>query len=63
VQTLRTDWSVILDRYSVDYIVYNRDEALANVLATQPQWTCVYQDPVAVIYVRDYTGVSRCGRS
>ena len=53
VQTLRPDWKAVLDEYKVDYIVYNRGEALANVLATQPEWTLVYQDSVAVIYVRN----------
>jgi hypothetical protein len=52
VQTLRPDWKQILDKYQVDYIVYNKGEALANVLATQPDWSLVYQDDVAVIYVR-----------
>ena len=35
----------------VDYVVYNKGEALANVLATQSDWELVYQDKVAVIYV------------
>ena len=52
VQTLRPDWKQVLDKYGVDYIVYNKGAALSNVLATQPEWTLVYQDPVAVIYVR-----------
>ncbi|HSS92359.1 MAG TPA: hypothetical protein VLR46_00055, partial [Candidatus Dormibacteraeota bacterium] len=52
VQTLRSDWKTVLAKYGVDYIVYNRGEALANVLATQPDWKLVYQDSVAVIYVR-----------
>jgi hypothetical protein len=52
VQTLRPDWKQVLDRYAVDYVVYNKGEALSNVLATQPDWTEVYQDSVAVIYVR-----------
>ena len=52
VQTLRPDWKQILDKYGVDYIVYNKGEALSNVLATQPDWTLVYQDSVAVIFVR-----------
>jgi len=52
VQTLRSDWKTLLDKNGVDYIVYNRGEALANVLATQSDWTLVYQDSVAVIYVR-----------
>jgi hypothetical protein len=53
IQTLRSDWKTQLDRYGIDYVVYNRDEALANVLATQPDWTLAYQDSVAVIYVRN----------
>jgi hypothetical protein len=52
VQTLRPDWQQILDRYGVDYIVYNKGEALANVLADEPDWKLVYQDSVAVIFVR-----------
>ena len=52
VQTLRSDWKTLLDKNGVDYVVYNRGEALANVLATQSDWTLVYQDSVAVIYVR-----------
>jgi len=52
VQTLRSNWKQVLDQYSVDYVVYNKGEALANVLATQPEWTLVYQDSVAVIYLR-----------
>jgi hypothetical protein len=53
VQTLRPDWQQVLDRYHVDYVVYNKGEALANVLASEPdRWTLVYSDSVAVIYVR-----------
>jgi hypothetical protein len=52
VQNLRTDWKAILDQYHVDYVVFNRGAALSNVLATQPEWTIVYQDSVAVIFVR-----------
>ena len=52
VQTLRPDWQQVLDKYRVDYIVYNRGEALANVLAIDPDWKLVYQDSVSVIYVR-----------
>ncbi|HEY1421242.1 MAG TPA: hypothetical protein VGG90_11120 [Candidatus Dormibacteraeota bacterium] len=52
VQTLRPDWQQVLDSSKVDYIVYNRGEALANVLATEPGWKLVYEDSVAVIFVR-----------
>ena len=52
VQSLRPDWQAVLDQWQVDYVVYNRGEPLANVLATQMEWKLVYQDSVAVIYVR-----------
>jgi hypothetical protein len=52
VQTLRSNWKEVLDQYRVDYIVYNKGEALANVLATQPDWVLAYEDSVAQIYVR-----------
>lgn len=56
VQTLRSDWAEVLDEYRVDYVVYNRHEALTNVLEALPdKWDCnLYGtgDPVAEICVR-----------
>jgi hypothetical protein len=52
VQNLRPDWKAILAQYDVDYVVFNTGDALSNVLATQPDWKLVYQDKVAVIFVR-----------
>lgn len=55
VVSLRPDWKQVLDKYGVDYVVYTKGDALANVLATQPDWKLVYQDKIAVIYVRNKT--------
>jgi len=52
IQNLRPNWKTLLDSYGVDYVVYNRGEALANVLATQSDWKLVYEDSEAVIFVR-----------
>jgi hypothetical protein len=52
VQNLRPDWMAILDKYKIDYVVFNTGEALSNVLATQPAWKVVYQDKVATIFAR-----------
>jgi len=54
VQTLRPDWQQVLDRYGVDYVLYNRGEALTNVLEALPErWDCgVYRDKLAEICVR-----------
>jgi hypothetical protein len=58
VQTLRPDWQRVLADYRVDYVLYNRHEALTNVLEALPdQWDCsVYKDGVAEICVRRKTG-------
>ena len=53
VQTLRPDWQTVLESNLVDYVVYNRGEALSNVLLTQPGWAVAFDgDPVAIIFVR-----------
>ena len=52
IQTLRPDWRSLLDKYGVDYVVYNKGEALSNVLITESDWKVVYQDSEAVIFVR-----------
>jgi len=52
VASLRSDWKSILDQDRVDYVVFNRGQALPNVLATEPDWERVYQDPYTEIYVR-----------
>lgn len=52
VQTLRSDWRKILDDEHVDYVVYNRGEALSNVLMDDPGWKVAYQDQQTVIFVR-----------
>ena len=52
VAALRPRWEKVLDEDRVDYVVFDRDSALTDVLATEPGWKEVYRDAVAVIYVR-----------
>ena len=52
VASLRANWTQVLDQDRVDYVVFNRGEALSNVLATEPGWERVYQDAYTEIYVR-----------
>jgi hypothetical protein len=52
VYYVRSNWKQVLDKYGVDYVVENKGDPLANLLATQPDWKLVYEDKVAVIYVR-----------
>ena len=53
VYYVRSDWKQVLDKYQVDYVVENKGDPLANLLATQPNWKLVYEDKTAVIYVRE----------
>lgn len=53
IAVLRTNWAAQLQKDNVDYIVFNNNEALTNVLLYLPgAWEKVYEDPEAVILVR-----------
>lgn len=52
VESIRPEWQQQLRSQGVDYVVFNRRAALSNALAVDPEWRLVYQDRVAVIYVR-----------
>ncbi len=52
VESIRPDWQSQLQSAGVDYVVFNRDAPLSDALAVDPDWRRVYEDRVAVIYVR-----------
>jgi hypothetical protein len=52
VENLRSDWQRRLQEDRADYVVFNRRAALASALAVDPRWRLVYQDGVAVVYIR-----------
>jgi hypothetical protein len=52
VYYVRPNWKQVLDKYGVDYVVENKGDPLPTLLATQPDWTMVYQDSTAVIFVK-----------
>jgi hypothetical protein len=49
---LRGDWRRPLDRYEVDYILIESDASLGTLLETSAEWTRVYRDELAVVFVR-----------
>jgi hypothetical protein len=63
VESIRPDWQEQLDAAGVDYVVFNRSAALSNALAVDPGWRKVYEDRVAVIYVRAPGGQPETGAS
>jgi len=46
------DWRVPLDHYKVDYVLIESDLPLARLLEERDEWVRVYQDGLAVIFVR-----------
>lgn len=52
INNVRGDWSMLLDRYRVDYVVFPTGTALVSALDASRGWRRVYTDPLAVIFVR-----------
>ena len=46
-------WRELLDRYKFDLALLPLDWALSTALDREPEWRLVYQDSMAVLYVRD----------
>ncbi|MCB8947197.1 MAG: hypothetical protein H6653_04190 [Ardenticatenaceae bacterium] len=50
---VRATWEEPLDEYAVDYVLMERGTPLTAVLAASPEWTQVYEDEIAEIFIRD----------
>ncbi|MBI3738954.1 MAG: hypothetical protein HY258_07900 [Chloroflexi bacterium] len=46
------DWDAELAQFNVDWIIVPREAGLARVVRTSTSWQIVYEDPIAVIFVR-----------
>ncbi|MGD9517952.1 MAG: hypothetical protein AB7W28_00420 [Armatimonadota bacterium] len=46
-------WKRLLDRYSIAWVVVERERALAKVLREMPDWHLLYGDRKSVLFVRD----------
>ncbi len=50
---VRSTWQAPLDEYNVDYVLMERGTPLTAVLAASPEWSQVYEDEIAEIFVRN----------
>jgi hypothetical protein len=48
---VQSTWQEPLDEYDVDYVLMERGTPLTAVLAASPEWTQVYEDDIAQIFV------------
>jgi hypothetical protein len=53
VENAEPDWQQILASNRVDYVVERTDSSLTMALTVDPQWTRVYDDGFAVIFVKN----------
>jgi hypothetical protein len=54
VNQVHSNWSAVLEKFGVDYIVFPPNTPLAAVLDASGRWRRVYEDPVAVIFVAQH---------
>jgi hypothetical protein len=50
---IRDEWRVPLDKFSVDYVLIERNAPLAILLRESHEWRQIYEDDLAVIIVRN----------
>jgi hypothetical protein len=50
--TASRHWEAPLDEYDVHYVLIQRDAALTTVLGQSPNWSLLYEDDLASIFVR-----------
>ena len=49
---VRSTWQEPLDEYHVDYVLMERGTPLTAVLAASSEWTQIYQDDIAQVFIR-----------
>ena len=52
VFTVKRNWRQVLDKYDIDWVLWRRDRAFAQLLYVSPEWQVSYEDDLAVIFTR-----------
>jgi hypothetical protein len=50
---LESDWRAFLDRCDPDIVLWKKDGRLVRALELLPEWRQLYEDDVAVIFIRE----------
>ena len=53
VVNLRPGWEKVLEKYNIDWIIYNTDSPLSQYLNLKVDWKLIYTDNVANIYIKN----------
>lgn len=52
VEHVEPGWQDVLDRYHVNWVLYDTNSSLSSILQRDPGWQVVYTDQTATIFVR-----------
>jgi hypothetical protein len=53
ITDFKPGWEKIIERYNIDWIIYNADSILSRFLIQNENWHLIYADKVANIFVKD----------
>ncbi|MFQ5684504.1 MAG: hypothetical protein ACE5HC_14685 [Candidatus Binatia bacterium] len=53
VAWLRPDWEKVIEKYNINWIIYNTKSALSTFLLASKEWRLIYSDRVANIFVKN----------
>lgn len=53
ITRIESDFEEILEKYQIDWVMYDADSILSRYLKSSQGWSLIYSDNVAHIYVRD----------
>jgi hypothetical protein len=53
VVNMRLGWEKIMEKYNIDWIIYNSDSPLSQYLNLKKDWKLIYTDNVANIYIKN----------
>lgn len=53
VISLKTGWDKILDKYDINWIIFDKDSFLSKFLSTSGKWKLIYSDQTTNIFVKN----------
>jgi len=52
VANIRPGWEKVIEKYNIDWIIFNADSPLSQYLNLKKDWKLIYTDNVANIYIK-----------
>jgi hypothetical protein len=56
IKKARSGWREVFDKYKINFVIWNKESCLTQVLMIDKNWKLVYNDKVAVVFIRNCPG-------